>query len=142
MPKKIKNAENLLKQKIIILSELIEHSSEVNKLLISNAVDMEDGDLSQAQKHMKEASTLLSTMIKDIFVETREILSIQSDIEEDYDLSTLEISKLLSKVCYNAASLIDCYINEYSGSVQENIENKLLKCINATESLVNTILLN
>ena len=91
---------------------------------------------------MKEASTLLSTMIKDIFVETREILSIQSDIEEDYDLSTLEISKLLSKVCYNAASLIDCYINEYSGSVQENIENKLLKCINATESLVNTILLN
>ena len=131
-----------MKQKIIILSELIEHSSEVNKLLISNAVDMEDGDLSQAQKHMKEASTLLSTMIKDIFVETREILSIQSDIEEDYDLSTLEISKLLSKVCYNAASLIDCYINEYSGSVQENIENKLLKCINATESLVNTILLN
>ena len=131
-----------MKQKIIILSELIEHSSEVNKLLISNAVDMEDGDLGQAQKHMKEASTLLSTMIKDIFVETREILSIQSDIEEDYDLSTLEISKLLSKVCYNAASLIDCYINEYSGSVQENIENKLLKCINATESLVNTILLN
>ena len=131
-----------MKQKIIVLSELIEHSSEVNKLLISNAVDMEDGDLGQAQKHMKEASTLLSTMIKDIFVETREILSIQSDIEEDYDLSTLEISKLLSKVCYNAASLIDCYINEYSGSVQENIENKLLKCINATESLVNTILLN
>ena len=131
-----------MKQKIIVLSELIEHSSEVNKLLISNAVDMEDGDLGQAQKHMKEASRLLSTMIKDIFVETREILSIQSDIEEDYDLSTLEISKLLSKVCYNAASLIDCYINEYSGSVQENIENKLLKCINATESLVNTILLN
>ena len=131
-----------MNKSISTLSELIEHSSEANKLLISNAIAMENGEIAQAQKYLKEASSLLSVMLKDVFEETKQILSSITDDEEDYDFSTLDISKLLCKITYNASSLINCLVNEESLVVKNNIETKLNKCINATESLVNSILLN
>lgn len=126
---------------ILTLTELIEHSSEANKLLISNAIAIEDGDLMKAQKYLKEASSLLSVMIKDIFIEVKEIVPNISD-EEDYDFSALDIAKLLSGVIYNASCLISCLINNESNIVKENVQKKLIKNINAVISLTESILLN
>jgi hypothetical protein len=126
---------------ILTLTELIEHSSEANKLLVSNAIAMEDGDLAKAQKYLKEASSLLSVMIKDIFSEVKELL-ISVDDEEDYDFSTLDIAKLLAGVSYNASCLISCILNEDSNVVKENVQKKLLKNINAVTALTESILLN
>ena len=129
-------------KKIAVLSELIENSSEVNRLLISNAISMENGDISEAQNSLKEATALLSVMIRDVFIETKEILDISTDEEEAYDFSMLDIAKLLSKVSFNASSLIGCYINEDTGSIKDSIETRLIKSINATKSLTLAILLN
>ncbi len=126
---------------IIALTELIEHSAEANKLLVSNAIEMENGDLAKAQKYMKEASSLLSVMIKDIFVEVKELI-LSSDDEEDYDFSTLDIAKLLAGVVYNASCLISCLLNNDSEIVKENVQKKLVKNINAVVSLTEAILLN
>lgn len=131
-----------MEKKIAILSELIEQSSEASKLIVSNAIAMDNGEIAQAQKYLKEATTLLSTMLKDTFIEVRDILTETSSDEESYDFSSLDMSKLLSKVSFYAASLINCYVNDFSGSVMSNIEIKLMKCINATRSLVSAILLN
>lgn len=126
---------------ILTLTELIEHSSEANKLIISNCIAMEDGDLAKAQKHLKEAVSLISVMIKDIFAEVKELINNIED-EEDYDFSILDISKLLSAVIYNAACLISCLINNESDVVKINVEKKLVKNINAVISLSEAILLN
>ena len=126
---------------ILSLTELIEHSSEANKLLISNAIAMEDGNLSKAQKNLKEATTLLSVMIKDIFEEIKEIIPTLDD-EEDYDFSTLDIAKLLSMITYNASCLIGCYLTNESNVVIENVQKKLVKNINAVINLTESILLN
>ena len=126
---------------ILTLTEIIEHSSEANKLLVSNAIAMEDGDLLKAQKYLKEASSLLSVMIKDVFKEIKEILPSVED-EEDYDFSCLDIAKLLAVVSYNASCLISCNLNGDSSIVIENVQKKLLKNINAVISLSESILLN
>ena len=131
-----------MNQKISTLAELIEHASEANKLLVSNAIAMDNGEVKESQGYTREATALLAVMLKDVFVEVREVLSVPSAEEEDYDFSSLDIAKLLSKVIYNAASLIDCYVNNHPDTIRLNIEAKLAKCLNATESLVQTILLN
>ena len=130
-----------MEKTISCLTELIEHSAEANKLLISNAIAMENGEIAKAQKYMKEASTLLSVMIKDTFVETKNIIQ-SFDDEEDYDYSSLDIAKLLAGIIYNASCLISCLINNESEIVKENVEKKLIKNINAATSLTESILLN
>jgi len=130
-----------MEKKISVLTELIEHSAEANKLLISNAIDMENGDIMQAQKHLKSASSLLSVMIKDIFTEIKELIGNSND-EEDYDFSTLDLAKLLSNVIYNAGALINANLNNDSDIVIKTMEAKLLKNINAVISLTQSILLN
>lgn len=131
-----------MNKKIAILSELIENASEVNRLLISNAIAMENGEITEAQNFLKQATSMLSVMIKDVFVETKEILEVECNEEDFYDFSMLDISKLLSKIAFNAASLINCYINEESGSIKNSVETRLIKCVNATKSLTLAILLN
>ena len=125
----------------LLLTELIEHSSEANKLLVSNAIAMEDGDILKAQKNLQEASSLISIMIKDIFAEVKEVFP-PIEEEEDYDYSILDIVKLLSMVTYNAGCLISCLINNESQIVKENVQKKLIKNINAVTSLTESILLN
>ena len=134
--------EKKMEKEIAILSELIEQSSEASKLIVSNAIAMENGDIAQAQKYLKESQNLLSAMLKDTFLEPLDILSDKSNDEESYDFSSLDIAKLLSKVTFYSASLINCYVSNLGGSVKSNTEVKLSKCINATIALTKAILLN
>lgn len=131
-----------MNKKIIVLSELIENSSEVNRLLISNAIAMENGEILEAQNFLKQATALLATMIKDVFVETKEFLQIDNNDEDVYDFSMLDIAKLLTKVCFNASSLINCYIQDSDACVKDAIETRLIKSLNAVKSLSLSILLN
>lgn len=131
-----------MEEKIATLSELLEQCSEASKLIISNAIAMENGDIAEAQKDIRELTSLMSVMMRDIFVEVADMISNNVAEEESYDFSTLDIAKLLAKLSYTASSLISCYVHDYSLSVQTNIEIKLMKCINATRSLVNALLLN
>lgn len=127
---------------IATLSELIEHSAEVTKLLISNGIDMENGDIASAQKNIKDATNLLSVMLKDIFVEAAAILNVNTDEEDDYDFSTLDLAKLLTGVIYNAGNLIGLYVENKKDAVTKAVETKLTKSINATRSLANTLFFN
>lgn len=127
---------------IATLSELIEHSAEVTKLLISNGIDMENGDIASAQKNIKDATNLLSVMLKDIFVEAAAILNVNTDEEDDYDFSTLDLAKLLTSVIYNAGNLISLYVENKKDAVTKAVETKLTKSINATRSLANTLFFN
>ena len=127
---------------IATLSELIEHSAEVTKLLISNGIDMENGDIASAQKNIKDATNLLSVMLKDIFVEVAAILNVNTDEEDDYDFSTLDLAKLLTSVIYTAVNLIGLYVENKKDAVTKAVETKLTKSINATRSLANTLFFN
>ena len=103
---------------------------------------MENGEIIEAQNSLKQATSLLSVMIRDVFIEVCEILEVSCVDEETYDFSMLDIAKLLSKVCLNASSLINCYINGDAGCIKDSIETRLIKSINATKSLTLAILLN
>ena len=127
---------------IITLVELVEHCSEANKLLVSNAIDMENGEVLTAQKHLKEASNLLSVMLKDVFIEVKGALGCNIEESEDYDYSVLDLSKLLSNVIYNAACLINNLINNDDVAVKNVFINKLIKNLNAVVELTQAILLN
>ena len=124
------------------LCELIEHSSEANKMLLANLIAMENGEVAEAQKQLKSATSLLKVMIGDIFEETKEVLSTKTEDEDDYDYSILDLSKLLAITTYNAGALINCYLNNDSDVVKNLLEKKLATSINAIESLSSAILLN
>ena len=127
---------------IVVLTELVEHSAEASKLLIANAIEMENGEIMNAQKYLKDAKNLLSVMVKDIFVEVKEQLNSDVQDSEDFDFSVLDLAKLLANVIYNASSLITGLINSDDEIVINIIKNKLLKYINAVEELAQAILLN
>ena len=130
-----------MEEKISVLCELIEHSSQANKLLLSNAIAMENGEIAEAQKFLKEATELLKVMINDVFVEAKEICY-ETDEEDDYDFSVLDLSKLLTVVTYNASALISSLSNNDSEAVIEILKKKVVLAINACVSLTSSILLN
>jgi len=53
---------------IAVLSELIEHCSEANRLLVANAISMENGDIKEAQSYTREVSSLLAVILKDALI--------------------------------------------------------------------------
>lgn len=127
---------------ISVLNELIEQSAEANRLLLSNAIAMENGSIAEAQKHLQDATKLLRTMIKYVFEEVKEVFADPDNEEEDYDFSVLDLAKLLSQVIYNGACLQNSILSGDVEMVRHTFELKLLKCINATKSLAMAILLN
>ncbi len=131
-----------MNKNIITLSELIEHSSEAIKLLVSNEIDMGNGNIKDAQKHFKDATNLLSVMLKDIFVEVKDILTIKTSDMDEFDFSTLDVAKLLTNVIYNAGGLIGLLENGQTGAVTKAVETKLLKSINSVEALANALFFN
>ena len=131
-----------MEKRVIILSELIEHCGESGKLLIANAIAMENGEVAEAQKLLKEATNMLKVMIKDVFVEVKEIFGFFNTEEDEYDYSVLDLAKLLIATSSNAGSLINCLMNNEDIAVEKIIKSKLSSNINAVESLANAILLN
>lgn len=130
-----------MEERISVLCELIEHSSQANRLLLSNAIAMENGEIAEAQKFLQEATELLKIMIKDVFVETKEVC-VETDEEDDYDFSVLDLSKLLTIITYNASALISSLIKKDSETVIDILKKKVVLAINACVSLTSSILLN
>lgn len=125
------------------LCELIEHSSHTSSLLIDGEIALNDGDLAASQKANMDAQALLDTMVKDIFVETRQALSSSSNKTDDYDLpSTLELAKSLAKTAQNAASLLLLIISGESQRLQSIMIEKVLTNINTVIEIYNAIFNN
>ena len=129
-------------EKIAVLTELIEQSCEANKLLLSNAISMENGEIEEAQKHLKSATQIIDVMVRDVFVEVKEAFEVESDDEDDYDYSVLDLSKLLVEVTKHAGNLLSYILSEESDTIMNIAINKLTSSINAASSLALAILLN
>lgn len=125
------------------LGELVEHSSHVASLLLDGEIALNDGSLEASQKANIDAQTLLSTMVKDIFVETKQALNQNVDATDDYDLpSTLELAKALSNTAQNAGSLIALIVENGSPRLQGILATKVLTNINTALEIYNAIFNN
>ncbi len=125
------------------ISELIEHSSHASDLLITGEIALNDGDLELSQKSNIEAQNLISTMIKDIFEETKQELNITSDKVDDYDIpTTLELAKHLAKLSNSAASYIGVVLDAQNSVILGIVSNKIATSINTVVEIYNAIFNN
>jgi len=129
-------------EKIAVLTELIEQSCEANKLLLSNAICMENGEIEEAQKHLQKATQIMDVMVRDVFVEVKEAFDVEDGDEDDYDYSVLDLAKLLIEVTKHAGNLLSYILSEESDTIMNIAVNKLVSSVNAASSLALAILLN
>lgn len=125
------------------LSELIEHATHTSDLLIGGEIALNDGEIELSQKNNVEAQNMLHTMIKDIFEETKQELSLDCDKVNDYDLpTTLELARQLVKVANNAASYITVVLDAQNTVIKGIVANKLQTSINTVVEIYNAIFNN
>lgn len=129
-------------ERISVLTELIEQSCEANKLLLANAIAMENGEIEEAQKHLQNATQIIGVMVRDVFIEVKEAFDVESDEEDDYDYSVLDLAKLLVEVTKHAGNLLSYILSEESDTIMNIAVNKLTGSVNAASSLALAILLN
>lgn len=130
-------------EEVKILSELIEHCGQVCKLFIDSEIALNDGDTQKSVKCNKEGQQLFSTMIKDIFVETKGLFLNKIDDVLDYDYpSVLELSKNLADLMFNAGRYITAVQENASGNTKEIISKKLITNINTSVEIYNCLFNN
>lgn len=130
-------------KKIKILSELIEHSATVSKLLVTSEIALNDGDLNTSQKKNIEAQNLLKTMVKDIFVEAQDVLVAKSEDTDDYDIPcTMELIRILTMITQNTANLIGILCEGDGGSIADIVAKKIAVNINTIVEIHNAIFNN
>ena len=126
-----------------LLYEIIEHSQIVEKLIISSELAMNDGDLAQCQKNVKEASNFLKTMSQDVFREFFGLFDVTVQDVNPYDIpSGLEVCKSISNLCYNISVLLGLDNDNQSGTLTQNQLNKIAKDINTILELYKAIYAN
>ena len=109
-----------------LLTELVSHSAHVGKLLISSEIAMNDGNLQESMKYTKEAQGLLKTMKSDVFEEFNEAFNTQNANSYDYDIPTpLELSKCLCSLQFNCGSLMSLLSENKTGTLANNLTNKI-----------------
>ena len=116
-----------------VLAETIEHSGQVCKLFVASEIALNDGDMDLSIKYNKEAQQLFSTMSKDVFVEIKEMLNIDTDEVLDYDYpSVLELARVTSDLNYNLARYIGLELDNQGDNVKEIVANKIITAINTS----------
>ena len=124
------------------LGELVEHSGEASKLIITSEVALNDGELVQSQQNTKKAIDLLKTMCGDVFVEVLEEMEIEDDGQaSDLDPNALNLAYALSNVCYNAGVLFNMILQNEEERVVAISKTKLLHAITDAKSLFETLYL-
>ena len=130
-------------KKVKVLSELIEHSATVSKLLVTSEMALNDGDLNTSQKKNIEAQNLLKTMVKDIFAEAQDVLVVKSEGTDDYDIPcTMELIKMLTMLSQNTANLIGILCDGDGGGIADIIAKKIIININTIVEIHNSIFNN
>ena len=130
-------------KKVKVLSELIEHSATVSKLLVTSEMALNNGDLNTSQKKNIEAQNLLKTMVKDIFAEAQDVLVVKLEGTDDYDIPcTMELIRILTMLSQNTANLIGILCDEEGGSVADIIAKKIVTNINTIIEIHNAIFNN
>lgn len=128
---------------IKILSETAEHSAEVCKLFICSEIALNDGDTELSLKRNKEAQQLFSTMVKDVFVETKEALNVNNDNVLGYDYpSVLELSKSLADLNFNLSRYISLEIDLQGDNIKDIVAEKIIIAINTSVEIYNMLFNN
>jgi hypothetical protein len=128
---------------IKVLSETIEHSSQVCKLFVASEIALNDGDAGLSLKNNKEAQQLFSTMQKDVFVEIKELLNVETDNVLDYDYpSVLELSKALADLSFNLSRYISMEIDNQGDNVKDILAEKIMTDINTVNEIFDALFNN
>ena len=94
-------------------------------------------------KYNKEAQQLFSTMSKDVFVEIKEMLNIDTDEVLDYDYpSVLELARVTSDLNYNLARYIGLELDNQGDNVKEIVANKIMTAINTSTEIYDMLFNN
>lgn len=126
-----------------VLTETIEHSGEVAKLLINSEISLNDGDAENSQKYNKMAQQLFNTMKKDVILEIKEILEESCPDVLDYDYpNTLELAKFLVDACHNIARYIGVYNSDNNSAVKSVIAKKIVNDFNTAIEIFDSLFNN
>lgn len=125
---------------IIKIGELVEQTGHAIKLLVSSEIAINDGDIASSQKFTRDVRSLLSVMVRDIFVEIGENFSIHDDELNDYDIPcTLELVKQLAEVQYSAGVYVGIVTGDNGEDTRKIVETKLQRAMNTTIEIVSAI---
>lgn len=125
---------------IIKIGELVEQTGHAIKLLVSSEIAINDGDIASSQKFTREVRSLLSVMVRDIFVEISENFLIHDDELNDYDMPcTLELVKQLAEVQYSAGVYVGIVTGDTGEDTRKIVETKLQRAMNTTIEIVSAI---
>ena len=128
---------------IKVFSETIEHCGQASKLFVNSEIALNDGDTALSVKYNQEATQLLATMYKDVFVEVKELLNVDTDEVLDYDYpSVLELTKALCDLTYNLGRYVSAEIDNQGDSIKEIISNKIIIDINTACELFDMLFNN
>ena len=130
-------------KKLKLLYEIIEHSSMLNKILISAEIAMNDGNLLETQKQTKTAQELLKTMTKDTLKEFFDVFNIETKETNSFDIpSNLAISQNISSLNYNIGICLGLVLEKQSESIISKTLVKIAKDINTIVLLYNSLYAN
>lgn len=130
-------------KKLKLLYEIIEHSSMLNKILISSEIAMNDGNLLETQKQTKTAQELLKTMTKDTLKEFFDVFNIETKETNSFDIpSNLAISQNISSLNYNIGICLGIALEKQSESIISKTLVKIAKDINTIVLLYNSLYAN
>lgn len=127
-----------MNEKNKILLEIIQNTGYISKLILSSEIAMNDGDIELCQKFTKEAQAMIKTCIEDNFDEYFNEFQNRCKDCNEYDLPTaLELSRQIACLQYEIGNylLLDCS----SDSLEDILEMKIAKCINAITQIYNEI---
>lgn len=130
-------------KRLKLLYEIIEHSSMLNKILISAEIAMNDGNLLETQKQTKTAQELLNTMTKDTLKEFFDVFNIETKETNSFDIpSNLAISQNISSLNYNIGICLGLVLEKQSESIISKTLVKIAKDINTIVLLYNSLYAN
>ena len=128
-------------EKCDTLNELLQTSAHACKLLLSSEIAINNGEISECQKHTKEAQDLVGFLVKDTFLEYEEKFNTSEETTtSSYDLpSTLELAKVLTNLQYNIGILLSFNDETQAGTLEKTTTLQIQKDINTIKKLYNEL---
>ncbi len=122
--------------------EAIENTSYLARLILKSEIAINDADVENCQKYTKEAQNLLATLIKDVYEELFELIGINCDAVNDYDLATsLELIIQLNTLIYDLSELLLSQ-KEVNELILEKTKQKIIIDLNTIKEINHIIYAN
>lgn len=114
--------------------ELIENLAECSKLLLKSQIAIDDGDIAQSQKLFLNVKDIMSTLVKDTFVEVYEMCGNNNE-KVDYDISSLNLAQLMCDGVKLATTLLDISLDGNTNPAKTALCEKLVSTLNSITEL-------